>query len=261
MYKVNEIIKGIENFAPTYLKEDFDNVGLMVGDRNKEVKKVLLALDCTLDVLDEAKKNEVDLIITHHPLIFKKPSNITTDSIQGSKIIELIKNDIALYSCHTNLDSAINGLNETIVSVLGFDKSEILEENKNLQGAGLGRIVSLDSETSLNQIVDQVKNSLNIKNVKVVIAKDNVKKMAIINGSGQSFIGKAIGLGVDCVITGDTTYHFAADCKEAGVSIIDIGHFASEQLVFFKVMDNILTKFNDIEFIKSKTEKDPYEYR
>ena len=90
MIIVNDIINKMESLAPTYLKEDFDNVGLMVGDRNKIVNKVLLALDCTLKVIEEAKKEEVDLIITHHPLIFRKPSNITTDTLQGKKIIELI---------------------------------------------------------------------------------------------------------------------------------------------------------------------------
>ena len=89
---INDIIKEMEVLAPSYLKEDFDNVGLMVGDRNKEVNKVLLALDCTLKVIEEAKREEVDLIITHHPLIFRKPNNITTDTLQGKKIIELIKN-------------------------------------------------------------------------------------------------------------------------------------------------------------------------
>ena len=91
MIKVNNIINEMELLAPTYLKEDFDNVGLMVGDKNKEVKKVLLALDCTLKVIEEAKKENVELIITHHPLIFKRPSSITTDTLQGKKIIELIK--------------------------------------------------------------------------------------------------------------------------------------------------------------------------
>ena len=93
MIKVNNVIKEMETLAPICLKEDFDNVGLMVGDRNKEVKKVLLALDCTLKVIEEAKDENVDLIITHHPLIFRKPSSITTDTLQGKKIIELIKND------------------------------------------------------------------------------------------------------------------------------------------------------------------------
>ena len=260
MKKVKEIIEVMETLAPTFLKEDFDNVGLMVGDREKEVKKVLLALDCTLKVVEEAKENNVDLIITHHPLIFRRPNNITTDTIQGRKIIELIKNDISLYSSHTNLDSAKNGLNDSIPKLLGYDSSDILEVNKRDEKAGLGRIVTLDKPTKLDEIVDNVKKALNINNLRVVKGKEEVNKIAIINGSGQDFIGKAVSKGADCIITGDTTYHFASDYKEMGINIIDAGHFASEQIVFFNVMKNIIDKFTDVEFILSKVEEDPYTF-
>ena len=260
MKKVKEIIEVMETLAPTFLKEDFDNVGLMVGDREKEVKKVLLALDCTLKVVEEAKENNVDLIITHHPLIFRRPNNITTDTIQGRKIIELIKNDISLYSSHTNLDSAKSGLNDSIPKLLGYDSSDILEVNKRDEKAGLGRIVTLDKPTKLDEIVDNVKKALNINNLRVVKGKEEVNKIAIINGSGQDFIGKAVSKGADCIITGDTTYHFASDYKEMGINIIDAGHFASEQIVFFNVMKNIIDKFTDVEFILSKVEEDPYTF-
>lgn len=260
MIKVNNIIKEMELLAPTYLKEDFDNVGLMVGDKNKEVKKVLLALDCTLKVIEEAKKENVELIITHHPLIFKRPSSITTDTLQGKKIIELIKNDISLYSSHTNLDSVENGLNDTIVSILGFDNFKILEKNKRDDKAGLGRIVSLNESIQLEDLISKIKKSLNINNLRVVKGKDKVNKIAIINGSGQDFIGKAVALGADCIITGDTTYHFASDYKEMKISILDVGHFASEQIIFFNVMENLKEKFKDVEFITSTVEEDPFSF-
>lgn len=260
MKKVKEIIEVMETLAPTFLKEDFDNVGLMVGDREKEVKKVLVALDCTLKVVQEAKDNNVDLIITHHPLIFRRPNNITTDTLQGKKIIELIKNNISLYSSHTNLDSAKKGLNDSIPGLLGYDTSEILETNKRDSEAGLGRLVKLEKATTLEDIINKVKSTFNINNLRVVKGKDEVNKIAIINGSGQDFIGRAISKGADCIITGDTTYHFASDYKEMGINIIDVGHFASEQIVFFNVMKNIIDKFNDVEFILSKVEEDPYTF-
>ena len=257
---VKDISKEMEKLAPIFLKEDFDNVGLMVGDKNKEVKKVLLALDCTLKVIEEAKKENVELIITHHPLIFKRPSSITTDTLQGKKIIELIKNDISLYSSHTNLDSVENGLNDTIVSILGFDNSKILEKNKRDDKAGLGRIVSLKESIQLEDLISKIKKSLNINNLRVVKGKDKVNKIAIINGSGQDFIGKAVALGADCIITGDTTYHFASDYKEMEISILDVGHFASEQITFFNVMENLKEKFKDVEFITSTVEEDPFSF-
>lgn len=260
MIKVNNIIEEMESIAPTYLKEDFDNVGLMVGDRDKEVKKVLLALDCTLKVIEEAKNENIDLIITHHPLIFRKPSSITTDTLQGKKIIELIKNNISLYSSHTNLDSVENGLNHKIVSILGFNDSTILEKNKRDDNAGLGRLVSLDEEISLEELVSKIKGALNISNLRVVKGNNKVSKIAVINGSGQDFISKAVALGADCIITGDTTYHFASDYKEMGISILDVGHFASEQIIFFNVMERLKEKFKDIEIVTSKVEEDPFSF-
>lgn len=263
MRKVKDIINEMEKFAPKFLKEDFDNVGLMVGDKEKEVKRILLALDCTLEVIEEAKNNNIDLIITHHPLIFRKPSSITTDTLQGKKIIELIKNDINLYSSHTNLDSAEDGLNETIMNILGFDKNEVIEVNKNSRDGkkeGLGRVVSLDKEILLEELISKVKEKLNISGVKVVVGKSTVSKLAVINGSGQDFFEKAVKMGADCIITGDTTYHYASDYKEMGISIIDAGHFASEWLVYLNVINKIKDNFKDVEVLISEKTEDPYKF-
>lgn len=262
MKKVKDIIKVMENFAPVNLKEDFDNVGLMVGDKEKEVKKILLALDCTLEVIEEAKEKNVDLIITHHPLLFRKPSTITTDTLVGKKIIELIKNDINLYSSHTNLDSASGGLNETIVNILGYDSKEIIEVNKNARNSneGLGRFIRLQEEISLEDLVRDIKEKLNISGLKIVKASDKVKNIAVINGSGSDFFDIAYKKGADCIITGDTTYHFASDYKEMGVSIIDTGHFLSEWIVFIKVINKLQDKLQDVEIIISEHSKDPYTF-
>ena len=182
---VKDIIKAMEKIAPPSLKESYDNVGLMVGDKEKEVHKVLLALDCTKKVIEEAKKNNIDLIITHHPLIFRKPSRIFKDDLQGFKIIELIKNDISLFSSHTNLDSVKGGINEEIVNILGFKSKKIIEESKVLgfQTSGIGRIVELDEEKTPEEIIKIVKEKLGVENLRAVIGERKIKKIAIINGN------------------------------------------------------------------------------
>ena len=262
MTKVIDIAKEIEKFAPKFLKEDYDNVGLMVGDEHKEVKKVLLSLDCTNEVIKEAISLKCDLIITHHPLLFKRPKNIIKGDLIGDKVIALVKEDIALYSCHTNLDSAKNGINETIVNMLGFNSNEIIEPNEsgNYKDGGLGRLVRLEKEILLCDIIELVKENLNIKNMRIVRGSEKVKVLAIINGSGQDFFYKAKRLGADCIITGDTTYHFASDFKEMKISIIDAGHFSTEYLVFLKTLEFLKEKFKDVEFIASEKCKDPYEF-
>ena len=260
--KVKDIIKEMEKLAPPFLKESYDNVGLMVGDEEKEVKKILLALDCTKEVINEAISNNIDLIITHHPLIFRKPSRIVMGDLQGEKIISLIKNDISLYSSHTNLDTVKGGINETIVKMLGFGESKIIDEVKNpeYKGSGIGRIVKLSEEKTPQDIIDLVKKKLNVNNLRVVIGDKLISKIAIINGSGQDYFGDAVRYGADCIITGDTTYHYASDYKEMGITIIDPGHFKTEWIIFLEVMKNIEDKFSSIEFIHSKVSSDPYEF-
>ncbi|MDD7794511.1 Nif3-like dinuclear metal center hexameric protein [Clostridium sp. 'White wine YQ'] len=262
--KVNDIIDVMENIAPPFLKEDYDNVGLMVGSREAEVSKILIALDATLEVIEEAKELGAELIITHHPLLFRKPSSITDDTLLGKKIISLIKNNISLYSSHTNFDSVKGGLNDKIVELLGFESKEIMSP-VNINGfneSGLGRVIELNEGISLEDLNKRIKSSLGVKNLRCVIGSRNpIKKIAIINGSGQDFFSLAYSKNVDCIITGDTTYHYASDYREMGVSIMDIGHYGSEWPVFVALSENIKQKLeNKVEIIISGKTMDPYDF-
>ncbi len=127
--RLSEIIKKLEKAFPKDMAESWDNVGLLVGERNRDIKKIQISLDATERVIEEAVKNKVDLILTHHPLIFSPLKTVTDSSLLGKKIIKLIKNDIALYSMHTNLDSAENGLNRYIAELLGGKESKIIAEH------------------------------------------------------------------------------------------------------------------------------------
>ncbi|MGL4989768.1 MAG: Nif3-like dinuclear metal center hexameric protein [Sarcina sp.] len=263
--KIEKFIEIAEKIAPPSLKEDFDNVGLMVGNKLSDVKKILLALDCTNDVIEEAKELGVNLIYTHHPLIFKKPSSITTDTLLGKKIITLIQNDISVYSAHTNLDSVKDGINDTIVHMLGFKSYQIIDKNKFDENAGIGRMVSLDSPIYLRDIIEKCKLVFNIDRLRYVGNLDKkIETIAIVNGSGQSYFEVAYKNGADLVITGDTTYHFVSDYEELGISILDIGHFKSEWPVFLKVSKKLESEIHlsspEIEFIESKIARDPYNF-
>ena len=234
----------------------------MIGDLNQDVKRVLLALDCTNEVIDEAIENKCDMIITHHPLLFRRPKNIVRGDILGDKIFKLVKEEITLYACHTNLDSARGGINETIVNMLGFTSNEIIEphDNNNYKDCGIGRIVRLEESLNLAEVIEKIKTNLNINNLRVARGKEKIKTIAIINGSGQDFFNEARKLGADCIITGDTTYHFVSDYKEMGISIIDAGHFGTEFEVFLKTLEFLKEDFKGVEFINSIKSKDPYEF-
>lgn len=263
--RLQEIIEVIEKMAPINLKENFDNVGLMIGDRNKDISKVLIALDCTLDVIEEGINLGVQLILTHHPLLFKKPSTITTDTILGKKIINLIKNDINLYAAHTNWDSVKNGLNDTIVSLLGYKASDIIRTNSNDRESGIGRIVYLDKEKTIQEIIKDIQYKFDIKNLRYAgDLNKQVKTIAIINGSGQEFFEDSRRLGSDLIITGDTTYHFVSDYKEMGLGIIDLGHFNSEWPVVKELSKNIEKELcaidENLQILISESSKDPYDF-
>jgi dinuclear metal center YbgI/SA1388 family protein len=268
--KVRDIDKIMEEHAPAKFKESYDNVGLMVGDRECEITSILVALDCTLEVIEEAKKKGCNLILTHHPLIFKKPANITTDTLIGKKILEIIKNNINVYSSHTNLDSVKGGINDILMELLGFNNYYTIEPSDrrgdNDNSTGIGRITTLSEPITLSEICDKIKTSLNIPFVRYSGEDSSkVKKIAVINGSGQSYFSEAKRLGADCIITGDTTYHYVSDFNEEGISIIDAGHFGTEwpamKVVARWLKNRIESKGFENSVFESEFNKSPYKYK
>lgn len=267
---VKDITKIMENYAPSKFKEDYDNVGLMVGNKNDKVTGILIALDCTLDVINEAIKKNCNLIITHHPLLFKKPSSITTDTLLGKKIIELVKNSINLYSSHTNLDSVRDGVNDQVMKILGFesystmDLSNCRDTGDNV--TGIGRIAKLQSPMLFCELISKVKESLELPMVRVVGNEEKViNKVAVVNGSGQDYFTLSKKIGADCIITGDTSYHYVSDFNEENFCIIDAGHFSTEWPAIKIIAQNIENLIKGIgyntEIIISESTKDPYKFK
>ena len=225
-----DIINFLEEKYPKSNAEDWDNVGLLVGNNKKEIKKVQLSIDATENAINYATDNDIDMIITHHPLIFKPLKSIVMSEVLGRKIIKLIENRINLYSMHTNLDSSKDGLNDYILELLEVKKYKIIDMNEKDETAGIGRIYSLEERVSISQYADFIKEKMKIKNVRIISSdiKSEVKKIALINGSGMSYWRKIKSLGADLFVTGDISYHDALDAKESGLHLIDIGHFESE---------------------------------
>lgn len=267
---IKDIDKIMEQRAPARLKESYDNVGLMVGDRESEVTSILVALDCTLDVIEEAKRKGCNLILTHHPLIFRKPNSITTNTLLGSKIIELIRNNINVYSSHTNLDSVKGGINDIIMSLLGFNNYSIIEPSERAsdseENSGIGRIAKLDEVVTLEQMCKKIKESLNIPFIRYSGDESmKIKKVAVINGSGQDYFNLAKRRGADCIITGDTTYHYVSDFNEEKIAIIDAGHFDTEWPAMKSVAkwlkDALEAKGFDNSVLLSEASRSPYKFK
>lgn len=250
--KVKEIIRILEEKFPLKNAEEWDNVGLLIGDYNKEVKKIQFSIDVTIETIENAIKNKADMIISHHPIIFKAIKSIREQDTLGKKIRELIKNDISVYCIHTNLDSTKEGLNDYVLEKLGCKNSKILDLFEDESDNGIGRVYSLDNEISLLDYMSEIKSKLEIENIRFITKDINtkIKKIALINGSAMSYWRIAKSKNVDLFITGDVAYHDALDALEAGINIVDFGHYESEHF-FYELLTKLLkdSENEELEFI------------
>ena len=255
MTTVKDIFNHLNKLADVKLAEKWDNVGLMLGSNNNEVSRVLVCLDVTTSVVEEAIANNVNLIVSHHPLIFKPLKNIDYTTDFKSRIIRnLIKNDISVISFHTNLDSATLGLNDYLAKILKLNEIQVLFEHSLYNTAGLGRIGKLTNPMKLNDFITYIKNCFSLETVSAVIGDEKeISTIALLGGSGADFIYTLPE--VDVYLTGDVGYHAALDAIEMKKNIIDVGHF-TENLVKDLLLDYI-SELN-VEVIKSTVEKSPF---
>lgn len=250
MVKVKDIIERIEKFAPCGLAYDWDNTGFIAGDREKEVKKVFLTLDVLKETVDEAKKFGADMIISHHPILFKGIQTIDCSTQDGYIVRELIKNDIALYCSHTSMDCAKGGINDILANKLGIKNPEVIEKNENFEGCGLGRIGKISNEMTLKEYAEFVKEKLNTPFVRVCGDFDKkISTVAVGGGACDDLIPDAINFGADVLVTADMKYHISQGAVCDGLAIIDAGHYPTE--VFVTEIFEEIIKGMGLEIIKS----------
>lgn len=222
--KISDIIEKIEKEFPKELAYEWDNVGLLVGDRNREAETVVTCLDVTEDVIEFAKNCDAELIISHHPVIFSPINCVNGDTKTGKLLMDAIENKIAIYSAHTNCDKAENGINTRLAQMFNLENIEPLEAD------GLGRIGNLEKSVSICEFAEDVESKLSVKVRFCGDTKNTVKKVAICSGAGGDVIATAIQKGADVLLTGDTKYHQMLDAKD-DINIIDAGHFGTEAIV------------------------------
>ena len=223
--KVKDIIKVIEDFAPVSVQESWDNSGLCVGSPEDEVSSVLLALDCTPGLVDEAVACGADMIVTHHPLIFSGLKRISPDDMVGEAVIKAVKAGISIYAAHTSADKVISGVSGAMAVRLGLKDVKILEEDE--EGIGLGVVGDLPAPVPAEDIVQYVKERFGLECLKSSRPLDApVSRVAVCGGSGSSLIGAARKSGAQLYISGDISYHHFFTPE--GFMIMDIGHYESE---------------------------------
>ena len=243
--KCKEIIESLEQkYAPDFA-ESWDNVGLLVGDKEKEVHKIFLALDVTDESLEMAIKEQADMIITHHPLIFSAMKKVTTDNFIGRRIIKMIQHDISYYAMHTNFDSAPGCMADIVADRLNFTDQKPLEAMGEISGTeyGIGKTGSLKVPMKGLELVREVKNRFGLPFVTVYgseLYEDTpIVKAATCPGAGGSELKEALKAGAQAFITGDISHHEGIDAAAQGMMIIDAGHYGLEH-VFMDFMEGFL---------------------
>lgn len=224
----SEIIRIIEKRYPREEALDWDNVGLLVGRTDKEVKKIFVALDATDSVIDYVVKHDVDMLITHHPLLFQAVKKITNEDFIGNRIVTLLKNDVAYYAMHTNYD--VLGMASLASRILGLEEEEVFELTNPETQDGIGRVGKI-TEMTLKECCGLVKKKFTLSTVKVFgNLEQNVKRVAICPGSGKHMTSLALKKGADVLVTGDIDHHEGIDAVAQGLAIIDAGHYGLEHI-------------------------------
>ena len=252
--QISKVLNYLDKEFPKETAGDFDQnvIGLTIGSNSIELKKVLFALDLTLEVCYEAKEKGANLIITHHPFLFNPISKILFDTPQGKIIKFLCENNITTYSMHTNLDCAVGGVNDTLCDMLG-----IKYEHEESQKDDILRYGNIE-ECTIKDLVELVKEKFQLKSVRYIgDLNTKVKKVGIVGGSGAQItsINDAIKAKLDCYITGEVKLSNAIYAEQMGLNIIEVNH-GIERFVFLPLQQKMEKEFGDI-FVISEINTDP----
>lgn len=242
--RCSEIIRRLEQLAPLSYACDWDNPGLQTGRMDKDVKRILIALDATDEVIEESKKQEVDLLLTHHPLIFRPVKKINDQDVMGRRLLELIRADIACYSMHTNFDVAPGCMADLAADRLNLKQEGPLEITGEQGGIsmGIGKTGRLEQPMTLEALGAFVKERFNLPFVTVYglgQKERSVSRIGIAPGAGGSMIAHGCKARVDVLITGDIGHHQGIDAVAEGMAVIDAGHYGLEH-IFIEYMNHYL---------------------
>lgn len=261
MATVRQIADIIEQLFPPENVCMHDYLGLMTGSFGGKVGKVIVCLDCTRRVLEEAERCGAELIVSHHPLIFGSLTSVTDETSAGGIILRAARSGINVYSAHTNMDCTTGGICDYTARLLGIKKtSPLIKINEN---AGLGVVGELADRTSLRDYADFISKKLSDKYVKIYGTDRNIKTVAIVNGAGgdTDLIEAAASAGVDCFVTGEIKHHAALRAAELGLNIIETSHYASERVFIPHLAELIASaaaeKHIEIQVTASEYESNP----
>lgn len=245
MTKIQDVYEVLCQLAPPELQTSFDNAGFLVGHVDRKVDTVLLALDITDEVADEAKALGAQLIVSHHPVIFHPLKSVTAEG-EGALVLKLIEAGIGAICMHTNLDIAAGGVNDVLLSLLGAEEAGALDAD------GCGRIGTLRQDMPLSAFLSICKERLQVNALRYVDGGRGVRKLAVMGGSGGSALRDAIEKGCDTYVTSDIKYHQFLEAKQLGINLIDADHFCTENPVVPILAEKLQQAFPELRIAISK---------
>lgn len=256
---IHSLAAFLEQIAPPRLAEDWDNVGLLVGDRGRVAAKVMTCLTITPDTAAEAIEQHAQLIVAHHPTPFNAVKRITTDTTVGRCLLNLIAADVAVYSAHTAFDSAQLGINQRLAAGLGLHGIAPLVPHP--EGQGTGRWGWLPEPISLEQLGLRLKQFLGIERLQFVgQTGQTVRTAAIACGAAGEFLDVARQTGCDAMVIGEARFHTCLEAEASGIGLLLPGHFASERFAMDCLAGLLAEQFPDVEVWASRNERDPLQW-
>lgn len=247
--KLEKIIDFMDDVAPKDGAMEYDNVGLLLGRCEKEVTRVLTALDCTLDVVREAVEKKCELILCHHPIMFSKVNKITDETKEGEMLLYAMENNIAIFAAHTNLDYAEGGLNDYFLEKLGYIAVDTISENE-------GRVFEADG-ISVRALCEKIKTVFDVPVLRIAgDSEHEIIKGAVCTGSGKSLVKEAVEK-ADVYITGDMGHHDILTLVDEGCCYIEMSHYDSEKIVMELLCELLAAEFEGLEIYQSNENKNP----
>lgn len=249
----------LDQFAPPVLAAEWDNVGLLVGDRTQKVERVLTCLTITPAVAAEAIRERADLIVTHHPLPFRPLKRLTADEPAGRLLLDLIRAGVAIHSPHTAFDSAAAGINQQLAEGLGLvEIAPLVPAKDELAHVGTGRRGRFPQPQSLGQVAARLKQFLKIAGLHMVgQPQQPIERVAVGCGSAGEFLADALQHNCQLLVTGETRLHTCYDAAARGVALLLSGHYASERFGVERLAAVLAAQFPQLNVWPSRDERDP----
>lgn len=258
-----KLIDRFESFAPKTIAFTNDPVGLQIGNVNNDIKRVMVTLDVRPEVVDEAIKQNCDMIFSHHPLIFRPIKNLDLSNPQNQMYAKLIQNSILVYSAHTNLDVAKGGMNDWLTEAMGLNHVQTVYSNH--YDTNIGRIGVLPTPVTVEKFAKTLKKTFSLDGLRLVTSDNEamVKNVAVVGGDGGKFYPEMLKAGADVFVTGDVYYHTGHDMLADGINVVDVGHNV-EKICIPKLASlfNEWKANNDweVEIIESTINTNPYQF-